>query len=130
RIRSEEFRAKLMGAADAAALIQHGWTIGFSGFTGAGYPKELPGALATRIGPAHGRGEGFTITVLTGASTAPELAGVLARTGGIGFRAPYQSDPDMRAAINAGISDYCDIHLSHMGHPVARGFYGPLDCAI
>ncbi|TRY18326.1 acetyl-CoA hydrolase/transferase family protein [Tessaracoccus rhinocerotis] len=130
RIRNESLRSKVMTAGEAAALVQDGWTIGFSGFTGAGYPKEFPGALAARINAAHDAGEPFRVNVLTGASTAPELDGALARTGGVGIRAPYQSDPDMRSAINAGDADYLDIHLSHMGQQVRRGYFGRLNLAV
>ncbi|MDO6804349.1 hypothetical protein Q4595_18015, partial [Wenyingzhuangia sp. 1_MG-2023] len=38
-----------MSAEDAAALIPAGSTVGMSGFTGAGYPKAIPAALADRI---------------------------------------------------------------------------------
>ncbi len=130
RIHHEALRSKVMSAPDAAALVRNGWNLGFSGFTGAGYPKDFPEALAARIDAAHREGEEFKVNVLTGASTAPELDGVLARTGGINFRAPYQSDPDMRAAINKGISHYSDIHLSHMGPQVSQGFLGKLDVAV
>lgn len=130
RIHNEGFRSKLMSAEDAAALVENGWNIGFSGFTGAGYPKEFPKALAARIEAAHEKGEEFRIGMWTGASTAPELDGALARTGGVAFRAPYQSDPEMRTAINKGITNYCDIHLSHMGLQVSQGFLGPLHLAV
>jgi len=119
-----------MTAADAAAFINNGDLIGVSGFTGAGYPKELPSALADRINEAHTKGDEFQVGLLTGASTAPELDGVLADTGGLSFRAPYQSDPSMRKAINTGVTDYCDIHLSHLGPQVREGFHGNLDVAI
>jgi succinyl-CoA:acetate CoA-transferase len=36
----------------------------------------------------------------------------------------------MRTAINKGVSDYCDIHLSHSGPQVRQGFHGDLDVAI
>ena len=36
RIHNEGFRSKLMSAEDAAALVENGWNIGFSGVTGAG----------------------------------------------------------------------------------------------
>ena len=49
RIANPAFAAKVMSAADAAALIHPGASIGFSGFTGSGYPKEIPSALAARI---------------------------------------------------------------------------------
>ena len=83
RIRNEAMRSKVMSAHDAAALVKNGWNIGFSGFTGSGYPKAFPEALAAVIDAAHNRGEEMRIGVWTGASTAPELDGALARTGGI-----------------------------------------------
>ncbi|MBB1484122.1 acetyl-CoA hydrolase/transferase family protein [Tessaracoccus sp. MC1865] len=130
RIRYEAFKNKVMSAHDAAALVENGWNIGFSGFTGSGYPKAFPEALAAIIDAAHNRGEEFKIGVWTGASTAPELDGALARTGGISYRAPYQSDPDMRNTINSGVSYYQDIHLSHMGPQVSQGFLGKLNAAV
>jgi len=130
RIHSESFRAKVTSADEAAALIKHGMNIGFSGFTGSGYPKAVPQALAARIKAAHDAGQEFMVGVLTGASTAPELDGALAAVDGISFRMPYQSDPDMRTKINSGVSDYCDIHLSHSGPVTAAGFLGKLDMAV
>ena len=130
RIANPAFAAKVMSAADAAALIHPGASIGFSGFTGSGYPKEIPGALAARITEARSRGEDFTIKAFTGASTAPELDGVLADTGGMAFRTPYQSDPHLRAKINDGTTNYCDIHLSHLQKLINMGFFGSLDFAV
>ncbi|MCL2470760.1 MAG: acetyl-CoA hydrolase/transferase family protein [Propionibacteriaceae bacterium] len=130
RIRSSQFQAKVMSAADAAMFIHNGDNIGASGFTGAGYPKVLPGALADRINEAHARGEEFSVGLLTGASTAPEFDGVLAETGGVSYRMPYQSDPSMRKAIDQGITGYNDIHLSHSGPQVRQGFQGNLDVAL
>jgi succinyl-CoA:acetate CoA-transferase len=130
RIFNEAYRSKVMSAEDAAALIHNGDNIGFSGFTGAGYPKAVPGALATRIKAAHARGDEFRIGVYTGASTAPELDGALAETGGISFRAPYQSDPIMRKMINKGVSEYSDMHLSHSAIWMRQGFLGHLNVAV
>ncbi|MGE8373748.1 MAG: hypothetical protein ACN6N5_00225, partial [Diaphorobacter nitroreducens] len=45
-----------MSAAEAAALIPAGANIGMSGFTGAGYPKQVPQALAARIEAEHAAG--------------------------------------------------------------------------
>jgi succinyl-CoA:acetate CoA-transferase len=130
RILNQAFKSKVMSADDAAALINPGDNVGFSGFTGAGYPKQIPGALATRIKAAHARGEDFRIGCYTGASTAPELDGVLAETGGISFRAPYQSDPIMRNMINKGVSEYSDMHLSHSAIWMRQGFLGHLNVAV
>ena len=130
RIANAQLRGKVMSADEAAALIPAGAQIGFGGFTGSGYPKELPKALAARITAAHEAGEDFTVNAFTGASTAPELDGVLADANGIGLRTPYQSDPHMRAKINDGTSYYIDTHLSHSAQVVAEGFYGKLDFAV
>jgi succinyl-CoA:acetate CoA-transferase len=130
RIANAEFRSKVCSAEDAARIIKNGMNVGFSGFTGAGYPKAVPGALAAQIKEAHERGEEFMIGCLTGASTAPEMDGVLAEVDGISYRMPYQSDPIMRNKINAGISGYQDIHLSHSGPQAWAGFMGKMDVAL
>ncbi len=130
RIANAELANKIMGAADAAAMVNPGDSIGFSGFTGAGYPKEFPVALAARIKEFHDRGEDFRIRMFTGASTAPELDGALAEANGVAFRSPYQSDPGMRAKINAGDTHYQDIHLSHTAKLMSMGFFGKLDFAV
>lgn len=130
RIFNEAFKSKVMSADDAAAMINNGDNIGFSGFTGAGYPKVVPGALAARIKAAQARGEEFRIGVYTGASTAPELDGTLAETGAVSFRAPYQSDPVMRSMINKGVSEYSDMHLSQSAIWMRQGFLGHLNVAV
>ncbi|MCH8627925.1 acetyl-CoA hydrolase/transferase family protein [Arsenicicoccus piscis] len=130
RIHHAGLAQKVMSGADAAAMIHHGDNVGFSGFTGAGYPKDVPRALAGRIKAAHDRGEEFRIGVWTGASTAPELDGALAEVDGISTRVPYQSDPVTRAKINSGDIDYVDIHLSHLNQYVEHGFMGRLDFAV
>jgi len=119
-----------MSAEAAAALIPSGANVGMSGFTGAGYPKAVPQALAARIERAADAGEPFRIGLWTGASTAPELDGALARVHGVQMRLPYQSDPTSRKQINAGEMEYTDIHLSHVAQYVWFGFLGKLDVAV
>lgn len=130
RIRHAGLREKRMSAEQAATLIRPGMTVAMSGFTGAGYPKAVPQALATRIEQAHARGEPFRVKVMTGASTAPELDGVLARAEGIELRLPYQSDPNLRDRINAGELNYIDLHLSHVAQHTWFGFFGAVDVAV
>ncbi|MDU1690485.1 MAG: acetyl-CoA hydrolase/transferase C-terminal domain-containing protein, partial [Bradyrhizobium sp.] len=130
QVMSQALRAKIMSADDAAALVKPGSHVGMSGFTGSGYPKAVPLALARRIEAAHGRGEPFRIGVWTGASTAPELDGALAKANGIDLRLPYQSDPTTRQRINAGSMEYIDLHLSHVAQFVWFGFLGHLDIAV
>jgi succinyl-CoA:acetate CoA-transferase len=119
-----------MSAEEAAALISPGANVGMSGFTGSGYPKTVPCALAQRISEAHEAGQEFKIDVWTGASTAPELDGTLATVGGMAMRLPYQSDPVSRQRINLGQMEYADLHLSHMPQFVRYGFLGDLDFAL
>ena len=130
RVEHAGFRSKVVDADAAAALIQPGTTVGMSGFTGAGYPKAVPRALARRIEAAHAAGEPFSLKVWTGASTGPELDGALAQARGIEFRAPYNSDPIVREQINRGELDYCDIHLSEVAPMTKQGFFGKLDTAL
>ncbi|NDV99747.1 acetyl-CoA hydrolase/transferase family protein [Salipiger sp. PrR002] len=130
RIAFPDLRAKTMSAEDAAALIHDGMTVGMSGFTGSGYPKSVPTALAARIDAAHAAGNPFRVKVWTGASTGPELDGALARAHGIEFRMPYNSDPIAREQINSGEMNYVDMHLSQVAPVVWEGFLGKLDVAV
>ena len=130
RIANENLRAKVTDAETAAGFIHHGDTIGMSGFTGSGYPKAVPGALAARIEAGHAAGDPFKVRVWSGASTGPELDGALARADGIEFRMPYNSDPIARQKINAGEMDYFDMHLSQVAPMAWEGFLGPLDTAV
>lgn len=130
RIAHPGLAARRTDAAQAAEWIQPGMAVGMSGFTGAGYPKAVPQALAARMEAARERGEAFALRVLTGASTAPELDGALARAGGIDFRLPYQSDPELRARINRGEIEYMDIHLGHVAQYAWFGFLGKIDVAV
>ena len=130
RVLYPDFLSRTMTADEAAALIPAGAHVGMSGFTGAGYPKAVPGALARRIESLNAQGHGFKIGLWTGASTAPELDGALAQVDGIEMRLPYQSDPTVRRQINAGQMQYVDIHLSHVAQFVWFGFLGKLDVAV
>jgi succinyl-CoA:acetate CoA-transferase len=130
RIKSNALQPKIMPAEAAAALITPGSTVGMSGFTGSGYPKAVPQALAKRMEAANAAGRKFQLRVWTGASTGPELDGALAKADGIEFRLPYNSDPIAREKINAGKMEYFDMHLSQVAPMAWQGFLGPLDTAL
>lgn len=74
-------------AAEAAALIQNGDTIGLSGFTPAGVPKSVPAEIARKAEKEHAEGKEFKINILTGASTGQSCDGMLANAHAIKFRA-------------------------------------------
>ncbi|MGA7445593.1 MAG: acetyl-CoA hydrolase/transferase family protein [Terriglobales bacterium] len=130
RVLNSRLADRIMSADEAAALINFGTRIGMSGFTGSGYPKAVPMALARRISDANLRGEKCQVSIFTGASTGPELDGALAMAGGIQLRLPYQSDPETRKRINAGEMEYMDIHLGHVAQYVEYGFLGKMDWAL
>jgi succinyl-CoA:acetate CoA-transferase len=130
RIGCDRLRSKVMSAERAASLITSGSTVGMSGFTGSGYPKAVPLALAALIEAEHAAGNPFRVRVWTGASTGPELDGALAKADGIEFRLPYNSDPVVRDKINHGEMEYFDMHLSQVAPMAWQGFLGPLDTAV
>lgn len=131
RILCPVLKQRLMSAEAAAELIPAGANVGMSGFTGAGYPKAVPGALADRIRKLNAAGgTPYKINVWTGASTAPELDGVLAEVDGIEMRLPFQSDPICRQRINNGTMDYVDLHLSEVSQYAWSGFLGKMDIAL
>ena len=120
----------VLTAEEAAALIEHDQTVGFSGFTPAGAAKSIPLALAARAAAEHEAGREFQIGVLTGASTGPSLDGALAKAEAVRFRTPYQSDPNLRKQINAGATRFVDMHLSLLPQVVRYGFLGPIHWAV
>ena len=126
RVRNKELQSKICTAEEAAAYIKPGMNVGTSGFTPSGYPKAVPLALAKRM-----EEEPFKINLWTGASTGDEEDGALTRANGIAFRMPYQTNKDMRNAINSGKIDYCDLHLSESAQLARYGFLGgKIDVAI
>jgi succinyl-CoA:acetate CoA-transferase len=130
RITCPVLAGRVVSAEDAAAHIRPGDSVGISGFTGAGYPKAVPAALAGRMEKAHAEGVDFRVQLWSGASTAPEVDGLLADAHGLSKRLPYNSDPTLRRLINDGEVEYVDAHLSHSAQHMWFGFYGPLDVAV
>lgn len=111
-----------MTAEEAASYINNGDIVGFGGFTPAGCPKEVPTAIAKRAEALHAEGKEFKIGMYTGASTGDSLDGALARANAVAFRTPYQSNKDLRNALNSGQAEYFDMHLSHLAQELRYGF--------
>lgn len=126
RIRSEIIRQKLTTPEAAASFIKNGMTVGMSGFTGIGYPKVIPGELAKR----KEAGEDLKITVICGASMGDQSDGVMARAGIVSRRYGFQSNKDMRAAINRGEIQFVDMHLSQIAYWMKAGYFGKVDVAV
>lgn len=119
-----------MTADEAAAMIPHGATVGFSGFTAAGVPKAVPLAIAQRARQLRAQGQTYQIGVLTGASTGPALDENLAEADAIAWRSPFQSSSTMRRRINSQQARFIDLHLSHVPQMVEHGLLGKIDVAV
>lgn len=130
RVLCPRARSRIMSADEAASLIPHESTIGMSGFTGAGFPKVLPQALARRVEVSRASGSELWFDIWTGASTAPGLDGILSQARAIRRRLPYQSDPTCRDRINAGELEYVDMHLGRISSMACSGILGDLDTTI
>lgn len=120
---ADVLKSKIMSAGDAAAMIKTGMTLGMSGFTKVGYPKALPKALVES-------GHAKELTILIGASVGDELDGEMVRAGLVKKRYSYQSNKDMRNAINAGNVGYSDMHISHFPAMISRATGPHIDFAV
>ncbi|MFT5590891.1 MAG: succinyl-CoA:acetate CoA-transferase [Bradyrhizobium sp.] len=125
RIRLPALRERITTAAEAAALIKDGMTVGMSGFTKSGDAKEVPLAMAERA-----RHSPFQITLMTGASLGNDVDKLLTEAGVMARRLPFQADPVLRAAINRGEVMYVDQHLSETVEMLRTRQLGPIDVAI
>lgn len=130
RVLNAYCKEKICTAQEAVSIITNGDIVGMSGFTGAGYPKKVPQALAAHAQHCHAEGQDFAVSILSGASTGPELDGVLAAADAIAYRAPYNSDKTLRQKINQGTVPYADIHLSRMAPLAALDIQGAMDVAV
>ena len=130
RIRLSSLRDRIVPAEEAAALIGDGMIVGMSGFTRAGEAKAVPMALAARANEAHARGEPLKITLITGASLGNDLDKQMAEAHLLSRRIPFQSDPALRKAINAGEVMFVDQHLSETVEHLRTNQLGPIDVAV
>ena len=121
---------KFITAEEAASFVQHDDNVGFSGFTPAGCPKSVPEAIAKKATEEHAKGNPFQIGMFTGASTGDRLDGALARANAVKFRTPYQSNKDLRSALNAHKAQYYDLHLSELAQCLRYGFLGKINVAV
>ncbi len=125
RIRHPALRDRIMSAAEAAAMIRDGMVVGMSGFTRAGEAMAVPLALAERA-----KTDPLKITLMTGASLGHDLDKILAEAHVTARRMPFQSDPGLRRAINAGEVMFIDQHLSETVEQLRRGQIPGVDVAV
>lgn len=116
-------------AEESAVFIKNGDSVACSGFTAAGSTKVILKCLAKRAEMLHASGNSFKIKLFTGASSNDHIDGTLSRAKAVSLRLPYQSNKDMREAINSGEIDYTDLHLSNYSQFINYGFLGSIDIA-
>ncbi|WP_114392309.1 succinate CoA transferase [Oleisolibacter albus] len=125
RIRLKSLWGRVVSPEEAALLIKDGMTVGMSGFTRAGDAKAVPVALAERAAT-----DPLKITLMTGASLGGDVDAVLAESGVLARRLPFQADPKLRAAINRGEVLFVDQHLSETVELLRSRQMGPIDVAV
>lgn len=128
QLRNPQLFSKIVSADEAAAFIEDGMTLGFSGMTPSGCPKMVTLALAEQVR----QGRKCRINMWSGSSLGKEIEESLASVGAVARRLPYYaaSNKSMREGINNGSIMYTDIHLGHTAQLINYGFLGKVDVAI
>ncbi|TRM56526.1 hypothetical protein BD626DRAFT_440870 [Schizophyllum amplum] len=143
RVRRPQYLKKIATAEDLAPQFKNDDYIGWSGFTGVGYPKATPTAIANHIEANNLQADPATkkkFNLFVGASVGPEVEDRWARMDMIARRYPHQVGKEIAKGINAGRINFADKHLSMFPQDLTYGYYSlqkkhgdprrPLDWAI
>ncbi|KAK0216297.1 hypothetical protein IW262DRAFT_1399304 [Armillaria fumosa] len=126
RVRRPSYLKKLAQPVDLAPLFQNDDYIGWSGFTGVGYPKGVPTAIADHIESNNLQADPATkkkFNLFVGASVGPEVEDRWARLDMIERRYPHQVGKEIAKGINAGRINFADKHLSMFPQDLTYGYY-------
>ncbi|GAA6007979.1 hypothetical protein JCM11491_006563 [Sporobolomyces phaffii] len=137
RVARPTYLSKVRAAEDLVAGFRDGDYLGWSGFTGVGYPKMVPSALAEHVEQNQLQGK-MRFGLFCGASTGPEVEERWAKNDMIARRYPHQVGKEIAKGINSGRIEFADQHLSMFPQNLTYGFYSrdkkhgtkPLDWAI
>ncbi|KAF8640176.1 hypothetical protein AX16_010231 [Volvariella volvacea WC 439] len=143
RVRRPAYLERLALPEDLAPLFKHDDYIGWSGFTGVGYPKTVPTAIADHVEANNLQADPATkkkFNLFVGASVGPEVEDRWAKMDMIARRYPHQVGKEVSKGINAGRIAFSDKHLSMFPQDLTYGYYNihkkhgdpkkPLDWAI
>lgn len=122
RVRRPSYLNKVAKAEDLIDLFPHGSYIGWSGFTGVGYPKKVPTALADHVEKNNLQGK-LKYSLFVGASSGAETENRWARLNMIERRSPHQVGKEIAKGINAGQIQFFDKHLSMFPSDLVYGWY-------
>lgn len=98
RVRRPSYLQKLAKAEDLIDLFPHNSYIGWSGFTGVGYPKKVPTALADHVEKNGLQGK-LKYNLFVGASSGSETENRWARNNMIERRSPHRIAPSFCQAL-------------------------------
>ncbi|WBW73329.1 acetyl-CoA hydrolase/succinyl-CoA:3-ketoacid coenzyme A transferase, mitochondrial Ach1 [Schizosaccharomyces osmophilus] len=123
RIRNPTFAKKVVS--DPASLIpyfKNGDYVGWSGFTGVGYPKMIPQTLANHVASKDLQGK-MRFKLFVGASGGADTEGKWADLDMIERRCPHQVGKSISKGINEGRINFFDKHLSMFPQDLLYGYY-------
>ncbi|CAG8540263.1 6928_t:CDS:2 [Funneliformis mosseae] len=124
RIRRPSLFNKLTTVDDLidSGFFKNGMRVGWSGFTGVGYPKVTPIALAEYVEKNNLQGK-LRFDLYVGASTASETEDRWAKNDMISRRYPYQVGKHVQKGINTNRILFADKHLSEFPLDLVSGYY-------
>ncbi|KUJ12091.1 putative acetyl-CoA hydrolase [Mollisia scopiformis] len=122
RVRRPSLLKKLAHPEDLIPLFPNGAYVGWSGFTGVGYPKKIPTMLADHV-EKNGLEGKLKYTLFVGASSGAETENRWAALNMIERRSPHQVGKQIAKGINNGNIKFFDKHLSMFPVDLVYGFY-------
>ncbi|KAF4122204.1 acetyl-CoA hydrolase [Geosmithia morbida] len=122
RIRHPATLKKLAKPEELLHHFPNGSYIGWSGFTGVGYPKTMPTHMADHVEKNNLQGQ-LKYSLFVGASSGAETENRWAELDMINRRAPHQVGKNISKGINAGRINFFDKHLSMFPSDLVYGFY-------
>ncbi|KXH34823.1 acetyl-CoA hydrolase [Colletotrichum salicis] len=122
RVKRPSMLKKLTKAQDLLQHFPNGAYIGWSGFTGVGYPKKMPTYLADHVEQNSLQGQ-LKYSLFVGASSGAETENRWASLDMINRRSPHQVGKAISKGINEGRIHFFDKHLSQFPVDLVYGFY-------
>ncbi|KZF23505.1 putative acetyl-CoA hydrolase Ach1 [Xylona heveae TC161] len=122
RVRRPSMLSKLAKAEELIDLFPNGAYVGWSGFTGVGYPKKVPTALADHVEKNNLQGQ-LKYALFVGASAGAETENRWANLNMIERRSPHQVGKAIASGINNDRIRFFDKHLSMFPTDLVYGWY-------
>lgn len=122
RVKRPSMLKKLVQPKDLLHHFPNGAYLGWSGFTGVGYPKKIPTFLADHVEQNNLQGK-LRYSLFVGASSGAETENRWAGLDMIERRSPHQVGKSIAKGINEGRIHFFDKHLSMFPVDLVYGFY-------